>query len=67
MALFVQALVIIFAAFALSRAVLRLKGGELTFNQFFFWAALWIVAIIVAVSPDLLVRASTTLGIGRGV
>ena len=62
-----QALAIFFSVFALSRTVLRLKGGDMTWKEFAFWAVLWIVIIIIAIIPDITFSFANILGIERGV
>ncbi len=62
-----QVLAVLFALFALSRVVLRLKDGKITWPEFSFWTVLWIAVIVVAVNPDLTFIISDFLGIERGV
>ncbi len=62
-----QALAVVFALFALSRVVLRLKDGKITWPEFSFWTVIWAAVIVVAINPDLTFTLSNALGIERGV
>lgn len=62
-----QALAVVFALFALSRVVLRLKDGKITWPEFSFWTIIWAAVIVVAINPDLTFTVSNALGIERGV
>lgn len=63
---FLQILIIVFAVFALSRTIKRLKQGNLNTKEFYFWSFLWIVIIVVALIPQVTDVLSGMLGIGRG-
>lgn len=63
----IQVIALIFALFALSRAVLRFKDNRLTKNEFIFWALVWFVVIIVSLIPNVLGLFSNVLGIQRGM
>lgn len=63
----IQIIIIIFALFALSRAVLKFKDNKLTKNEFIFWIIIWCAVIIVAVIPYVISPISSIFGIGRGV
>ena len=63
----IQVIALIFALFALSRAVLRFKDNRLTKNEFIFWALVWFVVIIVSLIPNVLGLFSNILGIQRGM
>lgn len=62
-----QIIGIVFAVFALSRAVLRYKDHSIKTNELIFWALIWGGVICVAVFPGIFVTLSKFLGIGRGV
>ncbi len=64
---FLQVIGIVFALFALSRAILRYKEKSIRTNEVFFWAIIWIGVICVALFPGIFVALSIVLGIGRGV
>ncbi len=63
----IQILIILFALFAFSRAVLRLRGKEIKTKEFFLWSFVWIAVIIVAARPSTVIFISGALGIGRAV
>lgn len=62
-----QILVIIFAVFALSRVMLQRKARNFSFNEFLFWAGIWIFLIIVSFSQPALQIIADFIGISRGV
>mgnify|MGYP001578879198 CR=1 FL=1 len=49
-----QILVISFALFALSRAILRFKDRQLSFKWLLIWSVLWIGVIIAAIFPPVI-------------
>ena len=53
----------IFALFALSRVILRLKDHQLTIKEVLFWASVWLGIILVVWIPTTAGLISTTLGI----
>lgn len=55
-----------FLLFALSRVVLRFKGGALTFTGFVFWCSLFCFAIIAVLIPDITSFIAKAIGINRG-
>ncbi|MEK6938487.1 MAG: DUF2304 family protein [Nanoarchaeota archaeon] len=63
----IQILVIIFALFAFSRSILRVKDKEITLPEFAFWSAIWLGVMIIALLPEVMELLSRPLGIGRGV
>jgi small membrane protein len=63
----IQVVIILFALFAWSRAMLRLRDSNISIGEFSFWSLIWSVVIIVAIFPDLISNLSTIVGIGRGV
>ncbi len=63
----IQIVFIIFLFFALSRVILRFRGGSLSFNEFLFWSAVFTFAIFGVFAPEELSRFANILGIGRGV
>lgn len=58
---------ILFALFALSRAILRYNDKSIKGNELFFWSIIWLGVIIIALFPSIFVTLSRLLGIGRGV
>ena len=63
----IQVLIIIFALFAWSRAMLRLKSNNISIGEFSFWSMLWIIVILVSLFPVLIGRLSEIAGVGRAV
>lgn len=63
----IQALLIIFLLFALSRVVLRFQGRQIKATEFIFWAILFTTAIVVTAFPSETTKLANALGIGRGV
>jgi len=63
----VQVILIVFIIFAVSRAILRLRQGNLTALGFAFWMSIWILALIGVVFPEISTDIAKFLGIGRGV
>lgn len=61
----IQVLMIIFAAFAWSRAALRLKDKSISISGFIFWSLIWLFVIIFAALPNAFNWLSTLFGIGR--
>ena len=62
----VQILLVLFLLFAFSRVVLRRQEGTITLGSFFFWAGLWLLAIVSIIRPDFTTYLARQLGIGRG-
>lgn len=62
----ISLLVILFSLFAISRAIIRFKQGEMSTSEFIFWVALWVVVDILSLIPDLASRISQLFGIERG-
>lgn len=63
----IQIILIIFSLFALSRVILRFRGGQIRGMEFVFWSALFSIAIIGIALPDEISRFAMLFGIGRGV
>ncbi len=62
----IQIILILFLFFALSRVVLRLKDGGITFGAFLFWLVLWVLAIVTVLRPSFTTFLARKIGIGRG-
>lgn len=65
--LLVQIILTLFLVFALSRVVLRFRGGQIRVTEFLFWSFLFTVAIFAIVLPEETSRFANMLGVGRGV
>lgn len=61
----IQALMIIFALFAWSRAALRLKDKDIGIGEFIFWSLIWASVIIASIIPKVMEMISSFVGIGR--
>ena len=62
-----QIIIIIFAVFALSRSLLRIRDKEISRFQFLFWVLVWLTLILVTLIPDTARILSKPLGIDRAV
>lgn len=63
----IQILIILFALFAWSRAILRFKDGAIKWNELLFWSFLWGALIVLTVNPAITFFFSKLVGIERGV
>jgi hypothetical protein len=63
----IQIVIVLFALFALSRALLRFKDNKLSKNEFLFWTAIWLAVIVVSFIPNITTQVSSLFGIGRGM
>ncbi len=64
---FIQIFGVLFALFALSRAVIRYKNKKSTFSSMAIWLLIWLSVILVAVLPQTTSFVANLFGIGRGV
>ncbi|MSU75502.1 MAG: DUF2304 family protein [Candidatus Magasanikbacteria bacterium] len=62
----IQATLIIFFIFALSRVVMRWRAKELSLGALILWSIFWIIAGIVVVTPNITFYFAHLVGIGRG-
>jgi hypothetical protein len=63
----IQVILVIFAAFALSRVILRFKDKHVRKPEFIIWSTIWLLVIIVGVYPEITGYASKLLGIQRPI
>ena len=63
----IQVLIVAFAAFALSRVVVRFKKRTIGLAECIFWALFWVAVAGVGVVPDVTYKLAAVLGVGRGV
>ncbi|PIY60708.1 DUF2304 domain-containing protein, partial [Candidatus Woesearchaeota archaeon CG_4_10_14_0_8_um_filter_47_5] len=63
----IQIMAILFALFATSRVILRLRDRKLSTREFIFWMFLWLSVILFAFAPTLPQLFSEFFGIGRPV
>ena len=59
-------IIIIFAIFALSRVILRMRDKAISYKMAIFWLVLWTIIIIIAFFPQISDRFAKFVGIGRG-
>lgn len=62
----IQAILMIFVLFAVSRAFLRLKDGSLSFGAFLFWSLVWLAAGTIIINPYWTTYIAKQIGIQRG-
>lgn len=62
-----QIILTVFLLFAVSRVILRFKGGAVSARGFIFWVSLFGFAIVAVFFPKLTGELAKTAGIGRGV
>jgi hypothetical protein len=62
----VQALLIAFIIFAISRVFLRFREEKISTGIFLFWSLVWISAVFIVISPPITSRLASYFGIGRG-
>jgi len=62
-----QAVIVIFVLFALSRAYLRVRDKQISLIQFFFWCSIWGAVLVLLFVPWILNTLAVAVGIGRGV
>jgi hypothetical protein len=63
---FIQILIIVFAVFALSRTIKKLRDGQLKTSEFYGWSLLWGIVIVVAIIPQVTTFLSNLVGVGTG-
>jgi small membrane protein len=63
----IQIVLICFAAFAMSRVLLRYRRGGMRVLNLFLWLLFWTAVVVVVVQPDTTSLLATWLGVGRGV
>jgi small membrane protein len=63
----IQVVIMLFALFAWSRAMLRLKDNAINISEFSFWSLIWSFVIIIALFPSLLGSISNIVGIDKGL
>jgi hypothetical protein len=57
----------LFALFAWSRALLRLRDKDIGIGEFIFWSVIWAVVIVLSLFPTVLTGTSAWLGIAQGI
>jgi small membrane protein len=64
---FIQIVAIVFALFAFSRVVLRLREKKLSIFEFSFWTIVWLALVLVAIFPEALSVVALRIGIQSGI
>lgn len=62
----IQIVLILFSAFAFSRALLRFRRGDLPFVHLLLWFFFWLGVVIVALRPGVSSALAHVFGVGRG-
>ncbi len=62
-----QIVVVVFALFAWSRALLRLRDRKVSIGEFIFWSAIWTAVIVTSLLPQTADIASKFFGISRPI
>ncbi|MBS3172158.1 DUF2304 domain-containing protein [Candidatus Woesearchaeota archaeon] len=62
---FVQIVILIFSAFALSRVFINIKDKNLKKLESFFWILFWIAIILGTLLPNVIEIISRSLGVQR--
>jgi hypothetical protein len=62
----IQIVLVAFAVFAFSRAVIGLRRGALTVASFALWGLFWAAVVVVALRPETTVALARLFGVGRG-
>src|SRR3989344_2221414 len=63
----INIIIILFAIFALSRAILRFRERRISKLEIALWSLIWIAIIVVAIIPETSSEISKIVGVGRGV
>jgi small membrane protein len=62
----IQILLVCFALFAFSRALLRFRRGDLPLFHLVLWFVFWAGVVVVALRPETTSALASLLGVGRG-
>jgi small membrane protein len=62
----IQIVAIIFALFAFSRVVLRLREKKLSILEFLFWTVIWLGLVLIAVIPEAVNHVAILIGLQSG-
>ena len=61
-----EILLLVFALFALSRTILRIRSKEISKGEFLFWTVIWLSIIVASVFPGVVDFISKSVGVGQG-
>jgi len=62
----IQILLVLFAVFAFSRALVGVRRGTLRVGPFVLWALFWGAVVVVAFRPEATMAIAHVFGVGRG-
>jgi len=62
-----EIIVVVFAAFAISRSFLRYRAGSESLLEFLLWIFIWASVIVVVIFPEITAKPAQFFGIGRGI
>ena len=62
-----QIIVVLFALFAWSRAMLRLRDRKISMAEFIFWTVIWVAVIVTSVLPKTADIVSNLFGVQRPI
>lgn len=62
-----QIVVVLFALFAWSRAMLRLRDRKISMAEFIFWTVIWMAVIVTSVLPKTADIAADLFGVQRPI
>jgi len=62
-----QAVVLLFVLFALSRVVLRFREKQISVPELIFWSLIWVAVAVVLFIPHITEPIARFLNIGRGI
>jgi hypothetical protein len=62
-----QIIVVVFALFAWSRAVLRLRDRKVSRGEFVFWTVIWAIVVTTTLLPQTADMISSFFGISRPI
>ncbi|MFH0853303.1 MAG: DUF2304 family protein [bacterium] len=63
----IQIIVVIFALFAISRAIYRFRSKQISLREVFLWIIIWLIGTLVVLLPSTTDYLARLLGVGRGV
>ncbi len=62
-----QILITIFALFAFTRVILRLKKQQISVSEFIFWSIVWLAIITVALVPGIFYNIAQISGVESSI
>ena len=62
----IQIVLVLFAVFAFSRALVGVRRGTLRVGPFALWSIFWAAVVVVAFRPETTMAVAHVFGVGRG-